>query len=178
MNLTSLAIFGIIFLFIVGIVSGAGAIYPSGGASCTSESDDAYCKNFRPINQLSCHAPLYDGWDQSLSLDSNDVDIVHNGNGTYYECGFNISGQYTARYTRDYHATAFSAIPTGWLNYVGDTITQFFFNAGAVIILIANFLTPLNFNILGYGIADISGIGAVVIIGLYAMAYLFIGAWI
>lgn len=161
----------------MGLVSSGSAIATIGDSTCTSADTDLYCKNFRPITQLSCHAPIFNGWDTSTSLDSNNNDIVHfsNGTGTYFECGFNISGQFTARYMRDYQATSFGFIPTGWLNYVGDTLTQVFYNIGAILTLILNFLTPVGFEILGYGIEDIGGLGASIVIALYAMCYLFIG---
>lgn len=157
-------------MFILGFISSAGAIGTVSSTNCKSTSTDIYCENYKKNVIISCPMPT-----QNV-IDYNNGTQIFSAGGAYYECGFNISGEYFAVYPRAYNATAFSTIPTGWLLYTGDTLTTLFQKANALGGIILNFISPLGFNILGYGIADITGIALVLIIGIYALIYLFIGA--
>lgn len=66
----------------------------------------------------------------------------------------------------------------GVLIFVGDYVSEFFFKAGAFGQLIGYILTPINFDIMGFTIADLDGISLMVVIGLYIFAYIPIGIFI
>lgn len=173
-SLTSLGITSILILLVLGIVSQASAIGTSSDAFCTSKDTDVYCNNYRNMVTIQCHMPVWDGWDTSTSLNSNNNTFTFNGNGTYFDCGFNISGQFTARYPRTYTTANSFGIPTGWYFYTGDTLTQFFFKVSAIVQLFVSYVSPIGFNIFGFGIGDIGVIGLAIVIIIYALCYLFI----
>ena len=98
--------------------------------------------------------------------------------GSFFECTAE-DGLFGVSVTvKEYGATLFSAIPIGWLGYLADSITVLFERLYAVFTLITYFVTPANFNILGYGLADVDGIALMLIIGIYALCYIAVGVWI
>lgn len=67
----------------------------------------------------------------------------------------------------------------GMMFYLGDWISELVGNKGSAIgVLISFFLTPANFSFFGFTIADIGGIALMLVIALYGMSYIFIGAMI
>ena len=65
-----------------------------------------------------------------------------------------------------------------WIGYIYNLFTALFQKATALLTLVGYIVTPINFNILGYGISDISGTGLLFIIFLYAFCYISIGVWL
>lgn len=71
------------------------------------------------------------------------------------------------------------AVALGVFFYIGDYISELFGNKlVAVFTLIAYILTPANFDILGYTLADITGVALIFIVSLYSFAYIAIGIFL
>lgn len=63
--------------------------------------------------------------------------------------------------------------------YIGDWISELLANKlTAFFTILFYILTPANFNILGYTLADIGGIALMFIITIYAVCYIAIGAMV
>ena len=146
------------------------------------------------FHKLRCPTPLEQGVDQmtngtaGLEITYN-VDI--NGNsttneqaqvGTFYRCEFDPlsapPGTSIQTTIKQYKATCFSVIPCGWFGYVGDYLSILGEKIGAFFTLVSYILAPVNFNILGYTIADIGGVGLMLVIGLYIFCYIGIGVFL
>lgn len=133
---------------------------------------------------MNCPLPIYDGIATLDSIDGYAVNYtVSYGNGTNNEgtrfiCSIDsITDNFSASAEIiPYGETLFDFIPYGWLGYLSDTITQIFARLQAMFTLISFFVAPTNFNILGYTLEDITGIALAVVIGIYGVAYTFIGA--
>lgn len=65
-----------------------------------------------------------------------------------------------------------------YLAYLMHSIFAFFSKMQALFTLIGFFVTPTNFNILGYTIADLAGIPLMIVVAAYALCYIFIGVWL
>ena len=75
------------------------------------------------------------------------------------------------------NGTGFSfGVPMGEFIFMGDFLASLGDKIGAFFTILYYILTPANFNILGFTIADLSGIPLMVIIGIYALCYIAIGA--
>ena len=67
----------------------------------------------------------------------------------------------------------------GILVFINDYLSELFGNKGGAIgTIIAYVLTPINFDVMGFTIADLSGLSLMFVIGLYIFAYLPIGIFI
>lgn len=67
----------------------------------------------------------------------------------------------------------------GSMFFLGDWLSELISNKlGAFFVILSYILTPANFNILGYTIADISGFALMFVIALYAVCYIAIGAMV
>ena len=180
-SLIYLALFGMMLLIIMSIVSN------SGETSIVNIENQLFLFN--------CPAPLFNGivnatdpgttiegfavvWDSSEVIYGGD----NNQTGTFFDCyiapltphpafGVNLS-------QKNYGETAFSVIPIGWFSYLGDTLSNGFAKLQAMLTLITFILTPVNFSIMGFTIADLSGLALMAVIALYAIAYIFIGIFI
>ena len=171
MNLIGLGVFGVIFLMLLAVVSNTSA------TSLQNIQDQMYLMN--------CPLPIYNGVATLTSIDGFALNytIAYNNtvdsNGTFFRCSldllsnphFNASAE-----IKEYGYTLFSAIPIGWLGYVADSLTVLWQRIYAFFTLVSFFVTPTNFNILGYTIADLAGIALMIVIGIYGLCYLFIGA--
>lgn len=172
MNLMTLAVFGMFFIFIMGFISNT--VSGIGGTTfCTSNDlDDVYCKNLLATLILGCPLPTIS------TINYLNGTIVDDVRGAKYTCGLNPIGEFTSVEPQQYNATLYNVIPYGWYYFVGDTITDIFFKATALATLIVGFLSPLNFNIFGYGINDIGAVAVTIIVVIYAISYLAIGAFL
>lgn len=173
MNLISLGVFGIIFLLLLAIASNAS------DTGLQSIQDQMYLMN--------CPLPIYNGIATLNSIDGYALNytIAYNNtvdsNGTFFRCSldllsnphFNASSE-----IKEYGYTLFSAIPIGWLGFVSDSLTVLGQRIYAFFTLVSFFVTPSNFNLLGYTIADLTGIALMIVIGAYGLCYLFIGAMV
>lgn len=163
----------VIAIFILGVVSNA--------------SVPSLVRIQYQFDRLSCPLPIAHGQDQ-LILDGDlafGVNITHTAspdNGTKYTCEFDpLSGPsgattFYADY-KNYEQTCFSVIPCGWFTYLLDTLTMIADKFGAFFALLVYFLTPINFNIMGYDINDVGGLGLAFLIGTYIFFYIGIGQY-
>lgn len=171
-TLLYLAIFGILILFIMGIVSN------------TSTQSIEGIEN--QIFLINCPPPIYNGVVTDADFEGFTVvynvtisNSTSNFDGTYFRCYLTDNAPPATDFTlqvisKPYDETLFNAIPIGYFGFLSDTIS---FQAGKAInygTLLSFVLTPVNFNVLGYGLDDIGGFGLAVIIMIYLIAYLFI----
>jgi hypothetical protein len=170
-----LGLFGMIFLGLLGIL---------GNSSPTSATNV-----YNQISKIQCPMPAISGlWNntgtivyqnatynyayagsRTLTLDCSEIHTIDDKD---YNYGiFTIQPFFT-------NGTGFQfGVPVGYGYYISDAISELFVNKGGAIgTIIAFFLTPVNFSILGYTISDLSGIALMFIIALYAVSYLFISA--
>lgn len=158
-------------MFIMGIVSNSGA------TSSANMQDQIFFMN--------CPFPIYDGIASLTDIDDFSVSYtVAYGNGTsndgtFFECtvdGSHLKGANTI--IKEYGATFFDTIPYGWLGYIADYISVGLQHLQAFFTLVAFMITPVNFDVLGYTIADLSGIALMFVIGIYIFCYVGIGAFL
>ena len=171
MNLISFGVFGLLFLIFLGIVS--------------NSSSDSLDNIEEQIFLMNCPMPIFNGIATLNSIDGYAVNYTIsyptlNGTsteGTKFICTIDsITQNFSASTSIEpYGATLFDFIPFGWLGYLADVLTAMFQSVQAVFTLIAFFMTPTNFNILGFTLADLSGIPLFSIIALYALCYVSIG---
>lgn len=142
------------------------------------------------FDRLNCPSPIATGQDQlllngTLAFGMNVTHNLTNGTdyGTFYKCEFDpLSGPngattFYAFYENYQDTTLWGTVPIGWFAYLQDWLTNTTDKIIAFFTLIAFFLTPINFNIVGYSIDDISGIGLMLVIAIYGFAYIGIGAF-
>ena len=104
--------------------------------------------------------------------------------GTFFVCTTSLdvgSGQQvpeTIVVPKAYSKTCAYVFPCGWFGWIGDSIYILTHKFSALLTLISYFITPINFNILGYTLADISGAGLFLVLSIYSFAYLGIGLFI
>lgn len=131
----------------------------------------------------NCPLPIYAGVATLNDIDGFAVNYTvaysdTNNTGTFFECSASggVFGANTV--IKDYGATLFDFIPYGWLGYIADFLTTVFQRVYAIFTLISFFVAPLNFSIFGYTIADLAGIPLMIVISVYAMCYIFVGAMV
>jgi len=180
MNITTWFAFSIVTLMLFAIISNSS---PTGLFNINVQ-----------FLKLSCPTPLDNGVDNMLNGTAG-LDITYNvdidGNatsneqeivGTFYKCDADFSSNppTTSIQTtiKQYKAVCFSVIPCGWFGYIGDYISILAEKITAFFTLVSYILTPINFNILGFTIADIGGVGLMLVIGLYIFCYIGIGVFI
>lgn len=173
MNLTYLAVFGMFLLVVMSLVSN------SGEQSIDNIEEQMYL--------LNCPDPIYDGVATLQTIEGFRVNYTTSfgntteGDGTFFICSIDdITGNFQASTVIKPYGSAsfFDVIPIGWLGYVSDWISNQLQKVQAFFTLLTFVLIPVNFSILGYTLADLSGVALMVVIALYAFAYIFIGAWL
>jgi len=169
-------LFGIIFLTLLGIVS--------------NSSENSLDRIQTQMYLMNCPFPLYDavatvGNPSYIGFQLNYTLTFGTGGsnttGTYFRCYVDPTSnpEYQINVqTKNYGETAFGFIPIGWLSYIGDNLSVAFVRIVAFFTLISYFVSPSNFDILGYTIADITGVALLFVILLYGLCYVFIGAMI
>lgn len=162
-NIIGLGLFGMLFLAMLAIISN------------TSSTSIGNIQS--QLDRIGCPAPETSGlWNSSGT-------IQHSG----YTYNYPNVGNKTLTLTctnvhtlddHDYCYGCGSLVSfAGGIFYVGDWISEVVGNKGsAVSTLLIFFLTPANFNILGYTINDLIGVPLMVVIVAYAISYIFIGA--
>lgn len=173
MHSASWFLISVIAIFILGVVSNA--------------SVPSLVRIQYQFDRLTCPFPTHNGQDQ-LIFDGElafGVNITHSSapdNGTKYTCEFDpLSGEngattFYADY-KNYDETCFSVIPCGWFTYALDFLTMIADKFGAFFSLLVYFLTPVNFEIMGYDINDVTGLGLAFLIGTYVFFYIGIGQY-
>ena len=165
-NFIGLGIFAIIFLAVLAIISN------------TSQTSIANI-NIQ-FNRITCVLPSITGlWNSSGTIIYN----PQSGNPTYnYPDKDNQTLTLTCTNVHtingfDYLCGAPFSTFCGELIYVGDYLSEIMANKATAFFTIVFFiLTPANFNILGFTIADLSGIPLMFLIAVYAICYIAIGA--
>lgn len=167
-DLIHLAMFGIIFLILIGFVSNT-------GESFNNIEDQMFLMNCPlPISNgiASFGSPAITGFSLNYTVSyTNATD----GTGTFFECTASDGLFGASISTKGYGDTLFSAIPIGFLGYLQDSLTTLFQRIQALFTLISYFVTPANFNILGYTLADIGAFGTFMVVAIYAFCYIVIG---
>lgn len=176
-----IGLFAIIFLGILGIVANTG--------------QTAVANITVALFKMNCPLPIFEGVASNVTLSSSTItyNVIHgrdiNGNpttdpqdmvGTYFDCQENMNLPNLSTIIKEYGSVqAFTAFPYGWFGYVADLLTVLFDKIQNTFVLLYFFLTPANFDIFGFTIADLSGIALMFVIMIYAICYLFIGilAW-
>lgn len=176
-DLMHLGMFAIIFLALLGIVSNS------------SESSLLHIE--QQMFLMNCPFPIYNGEATVNSIDGYTVNytvsksnlIKNNFNGTRFDCTIDpLSGPPQIGVSTailQYGASTFwGTIPYGWIGYLSDTLGNLLDRMQAMFTIVGFFITPSNFNILGYTLGDLSGMALFVIVAVYAMCYIFIGIMI
>lgn len=157
----------------------------------SNSSEDSILKVQQQMFMMNCPLPIYNGIANDTNIVGYNVnytiiyhdDIKTDFYGTYFKCTIDplsAPPQIGATGTvRQYGATTFwGTLPYGWLGYVADFLTASFQKITAFFTLISYFVSPTGFDILGYGLSDLSGLGLFLVIGIYAFCYICIGAMI
>jgi hypothetical protein len=148
------------------------------------------------FNRLTCPLPIANGVDNDLTAPginmTYNVDINGNpgvafgassGNnpgpvvGTQYICGEDPvfgSIQISAA-TKEYAASCFSIFPCGFFGYLNDFIGGVADKLAAFFTLIYQYLSPIDFNILGFQLSDLNTTAQVMVLTFYAIEYIIIG---
>jgi hypothetical protein len=154
------AIFGFIIIMIFAIVSNSGQ---TGTANIQSLMD-----------RLNCPMPSGTGlW--------NNTNVLTLDGGTYNYP--NVSNQTLTLTCTDVHTAdnvdyfyGQPAVAIGVFYYANDYLSELFFNkVSAIFTMIGYILAPINFDVWGYTIGDLSGVALMVVIALYVFAYIPIG---
>lgn len=173
MNLIYLALFGIIILLTMSLVSNSGAT-----AIGNIENE---------IFLMNCPFPIADQIATLQSIDGFQINYTIStfGNGTTYEgTDFNcyidpITGAFTANTEiKEYGATLFSVIPYGYFGFILDWSTTLIDKIYHMATLVTFVMTPANFDVFGFTLEDLSGTALFVVVAIYLMAYLFIAVWV
>ena len=170
-DLMHLGAFSIIFMMILGFVS--------------NQNPTALTQIGARFNELTCPLPLYDGVDQPFSNSTYNNQFgfgnitYGTGYGTQYKCLYDPlsapPGTSIQTAIWQYNATSFASFPSGWFVFASHTIQIITQKISATFQLILYFLTPINFNILGFSLSDLGTIATMFIITLYIFCYVMIG---
>lgn len=195
-NLFAMGIFAIIYLFLFGLVTDNMATFNESEINraniCINNIypiQDGYVTNYTTVDgNGKAIPPTYDlatGVNGTGFPTTNVNEIV----GSRNICRVTGSPTVETEY-KLYQKTEFSAIPVGWLLFVGDTVSEFFVKFYSVIVLIGNYMfivlnavfpTPTT-TILGYELGDINAtaqyiltfINITMIVFIVGMIYKFI----
>lgn len=172
MNLVVWTVFGFLLIAIMAVISNT-------GATATANIGTRF-------EELGCPMPSQSGlWSDPASNGQGTNSTFLQYSGFTYNYA-NVSSQVltltcTPVHTMDGLDYCFGcpAPPAvGVLIFIGDYVSEFFFKAGAFFQLIGYILSPINFEIMGFTIADLDGLSLMVVIGLYIFAYIPIGLFI
>lgn len=163
-----MGLFGLLFLIFLAVISNA--------------SPTAIANIQIQFNKIGCPLPSITGlWNNTGVITFN----PQSGNPTYnYPDKDNQTLTLTCTLVHtingfDYLCGAPFSTFCGELIYIADYTSELLANKGSAIVTIIFFiLTPANFNILGFTLADLTGIALMTVIGIYAICYIFIGAMI
>lgn len=136
---------------------------------------------------MNCPMPIYSGTAGNVTFVSyfsfNYTVFTQAGNktGTFFQCllFFNqVNHPSLSLIQKEYGKTEFNVIPVGQLLYTGDVFYIAFQRVQAFFELVSLFVTPIQFNILGFTINDIGGLAVMLVIAVYALCYIAIGGMI
>lgn len=172
MNLVVWSVFGFMIIAVFAIVSNT-------GATATANIGARF-------EEIGCPMPEQSGlWSDPASNGQGVNSTLLQRDGFTYN--YPNSGNQTLTLTctpvhtmngLDYCFGCPSPPAVGVLIFIGDYISEFFFKASAFFQIIGYILTPINFDIMGFTIADLDGISLMIVIGLYIFAYIPIGIFL
>lgn len=171
MNLVIWAMFGMIIIALMGIISNTGATATANigqqldRLGCPMPSQTGLWNNTGTITYTN-YTYNYEAVNlNTLTLTCSEI---HTLDGYDYQFGvFEVQPFFS-------NGTGFQfGVAIGWAFYLGDAISEIFANKlVAIFTIVSYFLAPINFDIFGFTLADISGVALMVIIGIYIFAYL------
>lgn len=172
-SLIGLALFGILMLMIMALISNS-----SEGSMERVENE---------IYLMNCPLPLNGARPNPTSLDIEGLTVTYDtlyDNSTDYHvtvfiCRIDpITGEKTVSDEVYTATTNWFDTTTGTLFYASSVISSLGEKAVHFLTLLSFIITPANFEIMGYTLDDLSGIALGVVIGLYVISYVFIAIWI
>lgn len=172
-SLFSMALFGMFMLMIMGIIS--------------NTSQTAIEAVETQIFLINCPLPLNGARAdpssiQVVGLTLNYTILYDNSTDyhvTIFHCGTDpITGDLNASMEVYTATTSWFDTTTGTLFYASSVLTQFGQKIVAFLTLFSFILTPANFEVMGFGIADLSGSALAVVVGVYIVSYVFLIVWI
>ena len=165
-------------------------------AIVANSSSDSQENIQRQMFLMNCPEPSYDGQYNATNVSINGFSVLlgtnnstnpymnnvtFGGNGTVFRCYVDTlssgTGYTVTMSNKDYQEVTLG-FPSGWFKFAGDFIGQLFKRITELFIMIGFFVTPSNFNILGYTLDDISGLILLFVISLYAICYIAIAVLI
>ena len=176
MNLISFGVFAIIFLTILAMVSNA------------SEESQENIQN--QMFLMNCPLPSFDGeWNSTnvtivgfVVILNDTAGVDYGGDGAVFRCIIAPLTPFPAFQVditnKPYNSENSFGIPTGWYSYTADFLGSLFQRINQLFTLIGFFITPTNFNILGFTLDDLSGIALLMVIAMYSLCYIAIGVWL
>lgn len=182
-TLTLLAFFSMLVLIIM-------AIFSNTGETATEEIE-------YQIWLFNCPDPIYHGTIEDIQdiiidgfqisnytivqdeVSSDFFGFTTSFNGTQFTCSRDsVTGEFQLLITIKEYGKTVTNFPIGWFGYVGDVLSNVGLKLQVFGTLVMFILTPANFSILGFTLADLSGVSAMFVIGVYIFCYIFIGIWI
>lgn len=157
-------------------------------AILSNSGEESQANIQRQMFLMNCPMPIYNGDITNLDILGFSVnytvtyyDSLSDFNGTFFQCSYtpnpdpDLDLEVNA-ISKPYDSTLFSVIPIGWYGYLADFFVALFARLEAMFVLVGFFVTPTNFNILGFTIEDLSSYALMLVIGIYGLCYLAIGA--
>lgn len=172
-NLFHMALIGIFILLIMAIVN--------------NTSQTAFTAFENQIFLMNCPYPINGGVATNLNIDGlvitydvNKDNSTSDYHITIFDCGIvdpdiPLYSASTTVYTNS--ANWFNSM-TGGLFYLLEGIYTVASQIQAFLTIFSFILAPTNFSIMGFGLEDLSGSALMVVIGVYIISYVFIGAWL
>ena len=145
----------------------------------------AVAKIEREIFFINCPAPIYRGiatlnsinglaLNYTVDYGASPQGYSSSFNGTFFECTFDSlsapPGLGASTIIKEYGYQTLG-IPVGWFGFVADYLVHIFQQVQALTTLISYFLTPSNFDVLGFTLDDLGGISLMIIVVLYVFCY-------
>lgn len=132
------------------------------------------------FDRISCPMPAFSGlWNDTSTVASG----VLNYTGKTYNYP-NVSNQTLTLTCTDFHTADGQDYDmgcpacVGWVVFIPDWFASLTDHILGVFTIIAFMLSPINFDVLGYTIDDLSGLSLMFVIGLYIFAYIPIGIFL
>jgi len=173
LSLFHLAIVGIFILIIMAIVS--------------NTSETAFTAFENQIFLMNCPYPIFAGLASNLNIDGLTVtyDLLRDNSTsdfhlTVFNCGIIDPDipTYSVSTTVFTNAANWFTSATGFLAYAMHGIYAVAGQIQSILTIFSFILSPANFSLLGYGLADLSGAGLMVVIGIYIISYVFVAVWL
>lgn len=167
-----MALFGIFLLVVMGIISNTSQ------TAITAVENQIFLINCpMPLNGAIGVLDTIEGLTVNYTVTyDNDTSDYHI---TVFFCSIDsITGALTANTEVYTSGNDWFNSTVGTLFYFSSGITQGLSKIVSFLTIFAFILTPANFEILGFGIGDLSGASLMVLVGIYIVSYVFIVAWL